>query len=115
MDMDVECFQSTASFLRGFDVVLNVELGNKYTITNAVMASTPNATVWRRVFRMLRVSAALAPFLCLCAGRSAFAMPIATLQPSIVWLAASVWAQSGLSRQDVHGLLGHQGLCKNSA
>lgn len=57
MDMDVECFRSTASFLRGFDVVLNVELGDQVTVTNAVMASIPNATLWRRVFKLLRVIA----------------------------------------------------------
>ncbi|KAK9842970.1 hypothetical protein WJX74_004991 [Apatococcus lobatus] len=54
MDLDVECYRSTASFLRGFDVVLNVELGNKVTVTNAVMASIPNATLWKHVFMLLR-------------------------------------------------------------
>lgn len=57
MDMDVECFRSTASFLQGFDVVLNVELADQVTVTNAVMASIPNATLWRHVFKLLQVIA----------------------------------------------------------
>ena len=57
MDMDVECFRSTAGFLQGFDAVLNVELGDHVTVTNAVMASIPNATLWRHVFKLLRVMA----------------------------------------------------------
>ena len=87
MDMDVECYQSTASFLRGFNVVLNVELGNNFTITNAVMASTPNATLWRHVFMMLRVNAALATFLFWCVRWQACtcdafrSLPLSGLQP----------------------------------
>lgn len=55
MDMDVECFRPTDSFLRGYDLVLNVELGEGVTVTNAVMASAPNITYWRRVFAKMQV------------------------------------------------------------
>ncbi|KAK9861029.1 hypothetical protein WJX84_011944 [Apatococcus fuscideae] len=54
MDMDVECFRPTDSFLRGYDLVLNVELGEGVTVTNAVMASAPNITFWQRVFTKMQ-------------------------------------------------------------
>ncbi len=56
MDMDVECFRPTDSFLRGYDLVLNVELGEGLTVTNAVMASAPNVTFWPRVFAKMQAS-----------------------------------------------------------
>ena len=55
MDMDVECFRPTDSFLRGYDLVLNVELSEGTTVTNAVMASAPNITFWQRVFTKMQV------------------------------------------------------------
>lgn len=58
MDMDVECFRPTDSFLRGYDLVLNVELGEGVTVTNAVMASAPNITYWQRVFAKMQVGIA---------------------------------------------------------
>ena len=59
MDMDVECFRPTDSFLRGFDLVLNVELRDRATVTNAVMASAPQINFWPRVFEKLQVKTAM--------------------------------------------------------
>ena len=61
MDMDVECFRPTDSFLRGYDLVLNVELGEGLTVTNAVMASAPNVTFWQRVFAKMQARNPPAP------------------------------------------------------
>ena len=55
LDMDVECFQPTNGFLRGYDLVLNVELDDNVTVTNAIMASAPGIPFWERVIQKLQV------------------------------------------------------------
>lgn len=55
MDMDVECFRNTEAFLENYDMVFNIETNEGSVITNAVMASVPNAAIWQCVFENLQV------------------------------------------------------------
>lgn len=53
--MDVECFRNTEAFLENFDMVFNIETAEGSVVTNAVMASVPNAAIWQCVFENLQV------------------------------------------------------------
>ena len=58
LDMDVECFQSTRTFLRDYTLVLNGEAPEGHIVTNAAMASAPGLPIWQCVFNILKVGQA---------------------------------------------------------
>ena len=51
----MECFRSSEAFLENYDMVFNIETAEGSVVTNAVMASVPNAAIWQCVFENLQV------------------------------------------------------------